>query len=58
MQMSVTPSAIGALESDGDPVARPDVPPDIVSPAYWSGACVCATAWLAFILYAAILGMN
>jgi hypothetical protein len=27
--------------------------PDITGAEYWSGACVVATAWLVFVLYAA-----
>ena len=32
--------------------------PDITGAEYWSGACVCATAWLIFILYAASRGLG
>jgi hypothetical protein len=58
MQTRFAPSAIGAFESDADEARVKDVPPDITSPAYWSGACACATAWLAFVLYAVSQGMD
>jgi hypothetical protein len=32
--------------------------PDITSAEYWSGACVGATVWLIFILYAAGRGLG
>ena len=32
--------------------------PDITCAEYWSGACVVATIWLIFILYAASRGLG
>jgi len=59
MQISVvSPNGVTfADESRGTARAR-DIPPDITSAQYWSGACVGAAAWLGFILYAASRGLG
>ena len=41
-----------------DAASARDIPPDITSAQYWSGAWVGAVAWLGFILYAAYRGLG
>jgi hypothetical protein len=43
----------GLVAADSADTSAREIPPDITSVEYWSGASVGAILWLAFILYAA-----